>query len=165
VMLMLMLDTSVKPDTKRVENTLKLLKYLVESTIRSDRECSTVDSCNELQVNVRKLLKGSNRREEVLHLLMWEPFTSTKPDKKFKKSKYFPQVPQQQYQQPQFQQFQQQIQPPSINIQQPQLQQPMGGGNIQTYQQPTIRLVCSFCGRYGHVENTCFTKHPELRKK
>ena len=146
-------DSSVKPESKRIEVGNKLLKLLIDTTIRADRDCSTQDAGNELQVNARKILRGCARRDEILNLLVWESFSSPRPERRRSRG-FYPSL----------------ISPTSSPTVQnpvfgqvyPQLSQPM----VQQPQPPVRQnLVCSFCGRFGHVENTCYQKFPEQRKK
>lgn len=134
-----------------MSNTTKILSFLIDATTRADKECSTVEACNELHARAKKLLKGSPIRDEVLSLLQWEPFTSKKPEKR----KFSSFVPQQWMHSA----------PPPLPVMQgstlgaPQQQQ------LQSFAPAYSRArFCTFCGLGGHVENTCFRKNPQLKK-
>jgi hypothetical protein len=173
------LDESVGIEM-RVQRAKELLVLLWEMTLKADRESSTVAAGIHLKKEAKRILEAFANRKEIVAKLVWPEFTSgpksgeakrKRPlerrysvDQRVAQATFMP-APPQQFMQPQ-QQF---VQPQQQQFMQPQQfgqpQQFYGAQVMPPAPQPASygRVVCIVCGKFGHTENTCFTKHPELK--
>lgn len=128
----------------RVARTKKLLELLIDCVFRADRDQSTVQAGTDLQNRARKIFKGFSTKDQILNYLVWPAFTTQRSDVRKKPrynvsevSTHYAVMPQQS----------------GMSVVNP---QPIASSS---------RPFCPVCSKFGHTENTCYQKHPELRKK
>lgn len=138
---------------QRVATTKQLIGLLLECTLRADRDRSTAGAAEDLRAGVKKIMKQSGVKEEVGRLLQWPVFSSKAPEKK----RWLFRRPQEQAAG-----FVSSV--PLPGFVSSALPQVAPSVPTQAAPAPGIRLKCTHCGRFGHVEATCYTKHPELRR-
>jgi len=143
-------DVSVTTET-RLSRTKQLLAALVECHMRSDREQSTVEACEDLKKAAKKLLRGAKIRDDVISCLTWKSFSKKeKPaGKPAQGRRWSPNNPS--------------MATLMALLSQQQLPQQQNNASSQTPQGG--RFMCAVCGRFGHSATTCFTAHPELKTK